>query len=172
MSDIPFAEDRTINILSAYWRLWHDKSPDLVTPAPSIVELISGCKVGKVFFMQVYHDLRSGSSGKYANFTQLDFENFLVTEYRRPVQFSEEDQALYLPDEPVELGPKREPYRNVCWRCGSHISSVTLSRCSNCRWFICGDCGSCKRGCTRTYTPFVINGADGPFLPDFPDDDF
>jgi len=170
LSEIPFAEERTINILVAYWRLWHTKSPDLVTPAPSIVELIAGCKVGNVFFMQVYRDLRSGSSGKYANFTQLDFEKFLEAEYRRPVQFSEENQALWLAEEAVELGPKRKKYENVCWRCHSHISSDELKRCSDCGWYICGNCGSCKQDCTRIYTPFVHNGADDVFLPDFPDE--
>jgi hypothetical protein len=170
LSEIPFPERRTINILVAYWRLWHSKSPDRVTPTPTVFELIAGCSVGNAFFIQVYRDLRSGSSGKYANYTELDFKKFLEAEYRQPLQISEEDQDLCFAEVPIEIGPKHKKYENICWRCYSHISSDELKRCLECGWYICGNCGSCKRDCNRIYTPFVNNAADGPFLPDFPDE--
>ena len=193
MSQVPVDEKRVINALVVCWGLWHNKSFDQIIPAPSIVELIVRCRVGNVFFMKVYRDLRLGSSGKYANYTELDFKRFLQTEYRRPVQVSQENPALWLAEaqedynrrtraesdwlevEPtwaqsVQLGPKRKKYENVCWRCHSHISSDELKRCSDCGWYICGNCGSCKQDCTRIYTPFVHNGADDVFLPDFPDE--
>jgi hypothetical protein len=72
--------------------------------------------------------------------------------------------------EPVELGRKRAKYENVCWYCLDSISSTIQTRCSVCGWYICSNCGSCKRDCNKTYMSVVHDEAVDPFLPDFPDD--
>ena len=40
-------------------------------------------------------------------------------------------------------------YVNHCWRCGSTINSSYCSRCSDCGWYICIDCGACNSSCER-----------------------
>ncbi len=44
----------------------------------------------------------------------------------------------------------KRPYKNVCWYCHAPVASdnAATPQCPKCRWYQCGVCGSCKRGCS------------------------
>jgi len=67
----------------------------------------------------------------------------------------------------VELGRKRAVlaphtgvsynYENHCWNCTAHISSAIHAQCPDCKFYICGSCGSCLCGYSN---PFDVNSFD------------
>lgn len=64
-------------------------------------------------------------------------------------------------------------YENVCWDCGSRISSTFCIRCDVCGWYICVNCGACEYGgCPgRQARSSQADDKPEPYVPDTYDDE-
>jgi len=63
------------------------------------------------------------------------------------IQENMEWEALQKRPVPLERALRdRIVYESWCWRCSSHISSLELSRCNGCGWYVCRQCTACGCG--------------------------
>lgn len=138
-----------------------------------------GYKVGAIFFRKLLGELhtskyeahsesvfRKGIEKRFNQLLQQHFkqraENLLQAQEEARKRFGilgKEMAQATAREKRVEIARERAilapstgdyfPYENHCWHCPSDISSAIHARCPNCRWYICGSCGSCKSGCSH-----------------------
>jgi hypothetical protein len=187
LDNIPLEDQLVIDELVDFWQT-HSEPLNLFEHARSTIR--HRCNSLTFFLLTVRDDLRTDKCSKYPASSGSEFRQFLESEYCRLYQPCKERQQAEAqartekekkvradidaaarviviattPTEPVELGPKRKRYENICWRCHTPVTSDNNKRCRDCGWFICSYCESCKKDCPRN------DEAAYPFLPDFPDD--
>ena len=97
--------------------------------------------IGTIILFLYLSDKRSSSkSTSKQNAVQSNAEN--LESFKTHIKQDFELPKQYIKPQPL--------YINHCWRCKGMINSIVDKQCPDCGWYICRQCGSCKRICIRT----------------------